>query len=69
MPTNARGFVIERIIKMFGSPGGDEAVLHFDDIRIEPHQLVGELHKGFEIAMLGVSLGRLYNAARGVGLG
>lgn len=69
VPTNARGFVIERIIKMFGSPGGDEAVLHFDDIRIEPHQLVGELHKGFEIAMLGVSLGRLYNAARGVGLG
>jgi acyl-CoA dehydrogenase len=30
---------------------------------------VGELHKGFEIAMLGVGLGRLYNAARGVGLG
>jgi alkylation response protein AidB-like acyl-CoA dehydrogenase len=69
VPTNAKGFVIERIIKMFGSAGGDEAILHFDDIRLERHQLVGELHKGFEIAMLGVGLGRLYNAARGVGLG
>jgi acyl-CoA dehydrogenase len=69
VPTSAKGFVIERIIKMFGSPGGDEAVLHFDDIRLERHQLVGELNRGFEIAMLGVGLGRLYNAARGVGLG
>ena len=48
-------------------PGGAERVVHVEAIRIEPWQLVGELHKGFAIAMLGVNLGRLYNSARAVG--
>lgn len=69
VPTRSPGFVIERVIRMFGSVGGNEAILQFDDIRIEPSQLVGELHRGFSIAMLGVNLGRLYNSARGVGMG
>jgi acyl-CoA dehydrogenase len=67
VPTRAPGFVVERVIRMWGSAGGDEAVLHFDDVRIEPWQLVGERDKGFAIAMLGVNLGRLYNSARAVG--
>jgi acyl-CoA dehydrogenase len=67
VPTRSPGFVVERVIRMWGSAGGDEAVLHFDDVRIEPWQLVGELNKGFAIAMLGVNLGRLYNSARAVG--
>ncbi len=69
VPTRAPGFVIERVIRMWGSVGGNEAILQFDDVRIEPHQLVGELDRGFAIAMLGVNLGRLYNSARGVGMG
>jgi len=36
-------------------------------VRLEPHQLVGELHHGFDIAMLGVGFGRMYNSARAVG--
>jgi acyl-CoA dehydrogenase len=67
VPTTSPGFVVERVIRMWGSTGGDEAILHFDNIRIEPWQLVGELNKGFAIAMLGVNLGRLYNSARAVG--
>ena len=69
VPTKSKGFVIEKVIRMWGSPGGDEAVLHFDDIRLEPHQLVGKLHRGFATAMLGVNLGRIYNSARVVGIG
>ncbi|MGE0152042.1 MAG: acyl-CoA dehydrogenase family protein [Reyranellaceae bacterium] len=69
VPTNAKGFVIEKVIKMWGSPGGDEAVLHFDDLRLEPMHLVGKLHKGFATALLGVNLGRIYNSARVVGIG
>ncbi|MDQ8729825.1 acyl-CoA dehydrogenase family protein [Bradyrhizobium sp. LHD-71] len=68
VPTNAPGFVIEKVIKMWGSPGGDEAVLHFDNLRLEPYHLVGTLHKGFRTAMLGVGLGRIYNSARVVGI-
>jgi acyl-CoA dehydrogenase len=41
----------------------------FDDVRVEPDQLVGPLHDGFKIGLLGVSLGRVYNTARAVGLG
>ena len=69
VPTDSPGFKVERLIHMFGHIGTDEAILQFDDVRIEPWQLVGELHKGFKISMRGVSLGRVYNTARAVGLG
>jgi acyl-CoA dehydrogenase len=38
-------------------------------LRVEPWQLVGELHEGFATALYGVSLGRVYNSARAVGTG
>jgi len=63
------GFVVRRVIRMLGSIGGDEAELAFDDVRVEPWQLLGELGKGFDAALYGVSLGRLYNSARAVGTG
>ncbi len=69
VPTGAHGFVVERVIRMWGSTGGNEAELRLDAVRVEPHQLVGRLHEGFAIAMLGVNLGRLYNSARAVGTG
>jgi alkylation response protein AidB-like acyl-CoA dehydrogenase len=69
IPTAAKGFTRGQVIKMWGSAGGDESVMHFDSIRVESHQLIGELHKGFAAAMLGVNIGRVYNCARVVGLG
>ncbi len=68
VPMNSPGLEIESIVKMFGHIGGDEGALLFDEVKVEPWQLVGELDKGFAIAMLGVSLGRVYNSARAVGL-
>jgi acyl-CoA dehydrogenase len=68
VPTDAPGFSLQQIIRMWGSVGGNEAVLHFDDVRVEPHQLVGDLHDGFKIAMLGVNLGRIYNSGRAIGM-
>ncbi len=69
VPTNAPGFEMQRVVKLFGHIGGDEAELRFEDLRVEPWQVVGELHEGFSAALYGVSLGRIYNSARGVGLG
>ncbi|MEC9347864.1 MAG: acyl-CoA dehydrogenase family protein [Pseudomonadota bacterium] len=69
VPTSAPGFEVQRIVKMFGHIGGDEAELRFEGLRVEPWQLVGELHNGFATALYGVSLGRVYNSARAVGLG
>ncbi len=68
VPTKSEGFSVESVIKMWGHAGGDEGILRFDNVRVEPHQLIGELHKGFRTAMLGVSLGRLYNASRAIGV-
>lgn len=69
VPTDAPGFEVQRIVKMFGHIGGDEAELRFEGLRVKPWQLVGELHDGFRTALYGVSLGRVYNSARAVGLG
>jgi alkylation response protein AidB-like acyl-CoA dehydrogenase len=69
VPTSSPGFEVQRIIKLFGHIGGDEAELRLEDVRVEPWQLVGELHQGFAAALYGVSLGRIYNSARGVGYG
>ena len=68
LPTNAPGFRLERVTLLHGDIGGVEGESTLDAVRIEPWQLVGELHEGFRIALLGVSLGRVYNAARAVGL-
>ena len=69
VPTEAPGFQVQRIIRLFGHAGGDEAELAFDDLPVEPWQLVGELDQGFQAALYGVSLGRVYNSARAVGYG
>ncbi len=69
VPTDAEGFEVQRVIKLFGHIGGDEAELRFEDIYVEPWQIVGDLHEGFSAALYGVSLGRIYNSARAVGYG
>jgi acyl-CoA dehydrogenase len=69
VPTTAPGFSIESVIRMHGSVGGNEGAPVLEDVRVEPWQLVGELHEGFRIGLLGVSIGRLYNSARAIGLG
>jgi acyl-CoA dehydrogenase len=69
VPTTAPGFALESVIRMHGAVGGNEGALVFEDLRVEPWQLVGTLDDGFRIGLLGVSIGRVYNAARAVGLG
>jgi acyl-CoA dehydrogenase len=68
VPTDAPGFRVERAIAMWGEAGGSEAESVLEEVRVEPWQLVGDLHEGFQIGLQGVSLGRVYNAARSVGL-
>jgi acyl-CoA dehydrogenase len=68
VPTDAAGFHLERVIRMHGEIGGTEGESSFDGVRAEQWQLVGRLHDGFRVALLGVSLGRVYNSARAVGL-
>lgn len=69
VPTDSEGFTIQRVIRLFGHIGGDEAEIALDEVFVEPWQIVGELGKGFAAALYGVSLGRIYNSARAVGYG
>ena len=69
VPTAREGFEVQRIIKLFGHIGGDEAEIALDNVYVEPWQLVGTEGKGFAAALYGVSLGRIYNSARSVGYG
>ncbi len=69
VPTDAPGFSVQRVIRLFGHIGGDEAELAFDDLPVEPWQVVGAVDQGFVAALYGVSLGRIYNSARAVGYG
>ena len=59
---------LQRVTLLHGDIGGVEGESTFEDVRVEPWQLVGPRDEGFRIALLGVSLGRVYNAARAVGL-
>ena len=68
VPTDAPGFQVESIIRMHGHIGGYEGISVFEDVRVDPWQLVGPLDDGFKIGLFGVSMGRIYNSARAVGL-
>jgi len=68
VPLGAGGANVMSVIKLFGHPVGDEGIVNLDEVRVPSHALVGELDKGFALALRGVNTGRLYNAGRCVGL-
>jgi acyl-CoA dehydrogenase len=68
VPMNSPGLKVDSVIKLFGNVGGDEGIVSFTDVRAPATALVGELHRGFDLALAGVSIGRMYNAGRCVGL-
>ncbi len=67
VPTSNPGFKVESVLTIFGELGGKEAILSLTDVRIPGKYLVGELHRGFDLAMLGVRHGRLANCGRNLG--
>ncbi|MBV9509946.1 MAG: acyl-CoA dehydrogenase, partial [Caulobacteraceae bacterium] len=68
VPTTTPGYRLESVIRMFGHLGGEEGILSFTDVRVPDAYRVGEVDKGFDLAMLGVRHGRLANAGRTIGL-
>jgi len=68
VPTDTPGFVVDRVIRFFGHPGGDEAIIGLTDVQVPEENVLGVPGEGFRLAMQGVSTGRIYNSARSVGL-
>ncbi|MCC6381842.1 MAG: acyl-CoA dehydrogenase [Dehalococcoidia bacterium] len=69
VPTNSPGFRVESVIRVQGELGGNEAIIGLSNVEAAPRQVLGREGEGFRIAMYSVNQGRLYNAARSVGMG
>ncbi|HEX5407129.1 MAG TPA: acyl-CoA dehydrogenase [Pseudonocardiaceae bacterium] len=68
VPTDSVGFNRDGVIRLFGDTGGNEAILSFDNVYVGAEHVVGDVGRGFELALEGVAQGKLYNAGRCVGL-
>ena len=63
VPMSSPGLKVDSVIKLFGNIGGDEGIVSFTDVRVPASALVGELHRGFDLALAGVSTGRISTPA------
>lgn len=64
----APGYRVDSVIKVFGNVGSNEAILSFTDVEVDNEALMGTLHEGLVFGLSGTTVGRLYNAAKSVGL-
>jgi acyl-CoA dehydrogenase len=68
VPTDTSGFGVYSVTRMFGHAGGHEGIVQLAGAEVGHDHVIGEVGNGFGLALAGVSLGRLYNAAKGAGL-
>lgn len=66
--TESPGFSVDSVIRLFGHAGSDEGIINLDEVYAGPEDIIGEPGEGMKVALQGVSTGRLYNAAKAVGL-
>lgn len=63
------GFTVGRKEETLGIRGSGACILHFDDVRVPKANILGELNKGFRVAMGTLDAGRIGIAAQAVGIG
>lgn len=68
VPSDAKGFSILKKENKMGIRASDTVLLGFDSLRIPRDNLLGELHKGFKIAMATLDGGRIGIAAQALGI-
>jgi acyl-CoA dehydrogenase len=68
LPADTAGISIVASIQMFGHVGGEEGVIYLDNVLATEEHVVGRVGGGIEIAMFGIGIGKLYNAAKSVGI-
>jgi len=68
IPTDADGFSVLKKEDKMGIRASDTVLLGFDGMRIPKDHLLGELHKGFNIAMATLDGGRIGIAAQALGI-
>ncbi len=68
VPTDAKGFAVLKKEDKMGIRASDTALLGFDELRLPRENLLGDLHKGFTIAMATLDGGRIGIAAQALGI-
>jgi acyl-CoA dehydrogenase len=66
--TNAPGYTFDGVLPIMGHMGGDCGSMSFEGVRVPADRMVGPLDQGFQIAMFGISEGRLSIAANCIGM-
>lgn len=66
--TATPGFIVEKVEEKLGLHGSDTAELVFQDCRVPKANLLGELNKGFKIALATLDGGRIGIAAQSLGI-
>jgi len=68
LPTISPGFHVDSVLRLYGHPGGREAIISLEDVAVPDSHVVGPMGEGLGVGLSGISLGRLFNAAKSVGL-
>ena len=66
--TTAQGYSFDGVLPVMGHTGGDCGGMTLDNVRVSADRLVGPLNQGFQIAMFGISEGRLSISANCIGM-
>jgi acyl-CoA dehydrogenase len=66
--TSAPGYSFDGVLPVMGHIGGDCGGMSFDNVRVSADRVVGPVNQGFQIAMFGISEGRLSISANCVGM-
>jgi acyl-CoA dehydrogenase len=66
--TDAQGYTFDGVLPVMGHMGGDCGSMTFDNVRVPADRLVGVQDQGFQIAMFGISEGRISISANCIGM-
>ena len=66
--TDAPGYSFDGVIPVMGHIGGDCGSMTLDNVRVSADRMVGALDQGFQIAMFGISEGRISISANCIGM-
>lgn len=65
--TSSEGFSVDSVIPIMGSLGGETGIVSLENLRVPEENIIGELHKGFSLALGGINSGRLGMSGRAIG--
>ena len=66
--TAADGYTFDGVLPVMGHQGGDCGSMSFENVRLPADRLVGVQDQGFQIAMFGISEGRISISANCIGM-